>query len=191
MRPRDLLLRRQGPGWHGYDETFEERAQGGLQPDEPEPQEEAKAQPMEEDDAAAIPDDSGNDEPWVLPTALEPRNPIVVAAPGNADGDVFWPIQAVPTGLVGLPPQILNATPLADPELLERQCAVACIRSVLPVAVCHSPLLMLLSSAAACGATLKAERPLSEAMAPTHPRYMTYIQAVILLHNGSRLWSSV
>lgn len=190
MFPRAYLA--QGRGWSGYDETPEERAQGGLLPDTPDdledpPQKEGSndaavvddgsLKAMEEDSSAQEEDETS--EPWIFPVVPE-RNSVVLLAP-DGSGQVFWPLQSVPPGLLSLPPQILNAIPKADPGLLERQCVAGCLRSVLPTALPKSPLLMMLSSAAACAAAVHAGRSALEATPPTHAPYTTYLSTVIRL----------
>jgi hypothetical protein len=101
-----------------------------------------------------------------------------------ATGRLIWPIQNVPPGLLGLPPQILQALPEADPELLQNQCTGAFLRCVLPCPLPYSPLLALLASAAACSAAIKAGRTpqTMEGPVPSMPRYTTYLQSAIHLH---------
>jgi hypothetical protein len=188
-----------GKGWAGYDETQDEHARGGLLPmayeeDAAAPPEGSGIPPPEGSNGASMEDDGSakameedansgqlDETPWRFATVSR-DNPFMLSSNAPMGPAVFWPIQAVPSGLLGLPPQILNAIPLADPALLQNQCTAACLRSVLPGAVCTSPLLAMMSSAAACAAAVKAGRPVSEAVAPTHDRFTTYIQLAVRLH---------
>lgn len=186
MFPRRYLA--SGAGWAGYEQTQDEQMQGGLLTvSAPMGEEDSgsngpvSAEPMEEDK-----EEGDGEEHWILPRpeAIPLSNPNLLAGPS---GKVFWPTQAVPPGFLALPPQILQALPQVDPELLEKHCLAACYRSVLPGALPKSPMLMLLSSAAACAATIKVGRPLSETKVPEHELCISYVQTVLQLHQWKSL----
>lgn len=170
-----------GVGWAGYSQTLEEQMRGGLLP-------EPEAPVIEEDsgsnDAAVAMEEDNEFEHWTFPIEIPQTNPMLQTGIMNK---VFWPAPAVPPGFIALPPQIMNALPQVDPELLEKQCLAACYRSVLPGAICKSPMLMLLSSAAACAASVKVGRPLAETKVPEHERFTSYIHEVIQLHQWKSL----
>lgn len=186
MFPRRAFLAT-GHGWRGYEETPEERAQGGLLPEDEKtpsvPEDNGTVKPMEEDasdeQSKAAPEEE-EIPAWPFPPVIPLQNPLVVSVPGNGS-QVFCPIALVPPGLLGMPPQLLKALPKVDPELLEKQCAAVCFRSILPSVVCESPLMILLSSASACAAMIKIERPVSEAIPPTHERFTSLMQSALRL----------
>lgn len=174
-----------GHGWHGYDETQDQRETGGLLPltyeedlelSKPPPESESDgAQPMEQDGDEAAPP-AIDETPWSFPVHIQ--NTIMIEEPLTRR--LIWPLQQVPGGLLVLPPQILQALPQADPELLQNQCSGAFIRSVLPCPLAYSPLIALLASAAVCGGAAKAGE--TNPPAPAVPRYTTYLQSAIHLH---------
>lgn len=200
------FLLRGGNTWAGYEETPEETRLGGLLNeyaddddgncnfmDESNEEATAAAVPKEPDDdmvAAAVAAreeqkrqalDSTINSPLVVYPLTIVNGSLIYTGTAAATTMIGWPVARIPIGMGSVAPQILNALPTADPELLQNHCTGCCLMSVLPGIVHASPMIALLSTAAACFATTKAKKPLSSVEVPLHARYVSWMQSAIHL----------
>lgn len=182
-----------GTGWDGYNETREQINAGGLLPfqyedeDEEEEEEEApEAMDQGSDDDQKDEEAENNrkkQEATNIDTTMVIYPSVIVNKIVHYDKQVFgWPITGIPTGLGSIAPQTLQALPNTDPVLLEIQGLACCLVSVLPGIVHGSPMEALLSTAAACFAAIKAGQTLAEVIIPERPRYVSWLQSAVRLH---------
>lgn len=183
-----------GNAWQGYEENPQQAQSGGLLPFE---YDEDDALNMEESDKEENNNDNDDDDAAELAAREAKKRETVnfdtrfVVYPSTivngsliygAGGTFGWPVKDIPSGLGSIAPQTLNAIPKTDPQLLQKQCTACCMVSVLPGIVHGSPMLALLATSAACFAAVKEKQPLSSVVVPMEPRYCSWMQSAIKLH---------
>lgn len=185
--------------WQGYEETAQQVQSGGLLPHEYGDDEELlDIEEMEQsddgedkknqnddddDDAELVTRNAKKKEALNFDTSFVVYPTTIVNGSLIYNGSHFgWPVNGIPVGLGSVAPQTLKALPGTDPELLQNQCSGCCLLSVLPGIVHSSPMKALLATAAACFATVKDKRSIDSVVIPMEPRYSSWMQSAIKLH---------